>query len=497
MTNTIKPVLIEKIPEFARELYPRFVTFMRDWLDFLEQDGNFLNIINNWNHNNDVSNMVEPYIDAMLRDLGFESGQNLSINKHMLVHILRDFYLSRGSEASFKVLFRILFNEAVSIQYPREQLLIASHADYGERHFIFSTAANRDSIDYNKVIEYIIENGGVLEGVSSEVTASIEEISVVHGSGVPYLRIEILRPTNEFIIGEPVVIRGGDDFITESVKPVLSIEVLSPGFGYSEGDTIHVQGPNLQGQAKIASVTKGGVTSLTFESNSVPAPLIGKLLKAQSADNGFGFSAKIKSASSGGVVYEIINRGYNYTKIPAITSDGSFEITGESTEIGSIQRIQTDTPYVDFESCVFDIISDTGTGAVFAAKKVSRWSTSSWANNRGFIGENSTLIDSDKYQQYSYTIVSAISADQYNSFVNDLLHPAGYVKTSSYEIVSNLSLSLNASDIEFSETVEYSYDNQFALAFDSELETDTFVMMVTDGMNEIVTTTPSNIIVSP
>lgn len=485
-SNTIVPVLVDKIPEFAKDLYPRFVQFMRDYLEFLERDENFLRIILDWHHNLEPSNKVEPYIDALLKDLGFESGQNLAVDKHLILHLLRDFYLARGSEASFKFLFRALFNEDVSLRYPRDQLLIPSYATYGERHFIFTTATNRETEQYQGLINHIRESGGTVTGLSSGAIASIEDIIIQHGTGTPYLRIEILLPVFEFDINEGVVIEGGAYSIPEVIKPVLDIVVVDPGYGYSRGDHISITGPKLQGQVEIEGTTKGGVTGIIPEGTDWS---VGDHIRAFATDEGFGFSAYVTEVVDGKITdYKVTNKGYNYSTIPSIAASSKpVKLKGTSTEIGGIQKVRVLSPYVDFESCEFEIVSGTGTDAILEARPVSRWSYSDWTDRKGFIGVNSTLIDSDKYQQYSYTIVSSISADNYDRFVTEMLHPAGYVKSASYEIVSHIELDLTESDVTVGRVIEIPYDNTLVLEFEAQFDIDTLNLLVTSGGDLIVT----------
>ena len=158
MSASLVPILASKIPEYVRESYPNFVSFIKDYFGSLEQDEGFLRIIQDWRQNMEPSNNVEPYVTAILRDMGFESGQNLQPSKSLMIHLMRDFFLARGSEGSFKFLFRALFNENVEVRYPREEMLIPSYAAYGTRHFIYTSALNRGSITFGSTIQYIQKN---------------------------------------------------------------------------------------------------------------------------------------------------------------------------------------------------------------------------------------------------------------------------------------------------------------------------------------------------
>lgn len=492
MKSTLIPALENRIPEFARESYPRFVQYITDYLSWLEQDDNFLSIVNDWRHNMEPSNDVEPYVTAILTDLGFTSEQNLTVPKSTMIHLMREFYLARGTESSFRFLFRALFNSDVSIRYPREDMLIPSYASYGTRHFIYTSAANRNTRAAIDLFNYVKQYGGTLVGAASETEAAIEDITIVYGAGTPYLQIEILEPLTQFDVGEQVLIKG-ETQIFEQVMPVLRIKVQNAGSGYRVGDVIYPVGPSMPGRATVASVVTGGVTGIQIVDGG-KGYKVGDRLTASSMDNGFGFAASVKAVDAQGAITEIriSSKGYNYETLPIITIKGGTApavLQAVSVEIGAINSIAISDPFVDFSSVDFSVLSDFGSGAVLQAEAISRWTSSDWLTRRGFIGESSTLIDSYKYQQFSYTIVSPIASSQYDDFVKEFLHPVGYVRTSSYEIVAHgtLGMTPNGGAGKSSISLIYNTDYDLKLSAKSSVETTDLDYLVTGDGDVIVT----------
>ena len=104
--ETILPQITSRMPEFLADEYPQFVDFMKSYFGWLEQDGNFTRLLLDFKHNKDVSNDSDVYIDQILNSLGFDTSRDIKIKKGQLVLFLRDYYLSRGSEESFKFLFK-------------------------------------------------------------------------------------------------------------------------------------------------------------------------------------------------------------------------------------------------------------------------------------------------------------------------------------------------------------------------------------------------------
>lgn len=76
-----------------------------------------------------------------------------------------------------------------------------------------------------------------------------------------------------------------------------------------------------------------------------------------------------------------------------------------------------------------------GSDAVINAISTSVFSEKpSWKSFEGVLGINSTLLDSYYYQQFSYTAYSPISRKEYDSVVDEWVHPAGFVRFSTLDI---------------------------------------------------------------
>lgn len=368
-------------------------------------------------------------------------------------------------------------------------MLVPSNAEYGSRHFIFTSPANRNTIQFQTIIANITEQGGTLRGLDSGAVSAIENISIIYGGGEPFFQIEILEPLNEFKVGEVVSIESNEIEIFEVVKPVLASTINIGGSGYQTTDTVVVSGAKIQGSVGVGSVAAGGVTGVTITAAGT-GYTVGQRIYASSNDDGFGFGAVIKAVNgSGGITQiEISSTGYNYRTKPAILIKGGGSgavLTATSSEIGAIKSLRFREPFVDLTASSIAIQSSTGSGAVITPVLVSRWTTKAWENRRGFLGENSTLIDSDKYQQYSYTLVSPIPAQEYNEFVSELLHPVGYIRSNSFEIVSELQLQVNPNyELDPSSNAwVYEHNSGFLWTLGYELDTqDTPYIVTTDGI---------------
>jgi hypothetical protein len=109
MRNFISPIIIEKKPSFLKTEYKNFSRFIDHFYTFLEEKGNPLEVLETFYENCEANNEISEFIDKILFDCGFDIKNTITIPKKELIIHLRDFYLSRGSEASFKFLFKVLY----------------------------------------------------------------------------------------------------------------------------------------------------------------------------------------------------------------------------------------------------------------------------------------------------------------------------------------------------------------------------------------------------
>jgi len=121
-----------QIPEHVRETYPAFVEFVKVYYGWLEdtQSQNLESI-------RDVDTTLDEFINNFKSELAKNLPIEFAEDPRKLLKHLREFYLSRGSEDSFKFLFRTLFNKEASLFYPSTQVLRVSDGKWKQDVSIF------------------------------------------------------------------------------------------------------------------------------------------------------------------------------------------------------------------------------------------------------------------------------------------------------------------------------------------------------------------------
>ena len=125
-------ILINRqVPEFVREEYPLFITFLEAYYEFLEQKqtgelNDLTQQAKNLRYISDVDASIDQFESSFFNTYASLLPRDVSVDKEFLIKNVLPLYLSKGNEAAFKLLFRMLFNDEVTILQPRNNVLRAS-----------------------------------------------------------------------------------------------------------------------------------------------------------------------------------------------------------------------------------------------------------------------------------------------------------------------------------------------------------------------------------
>lgn len=120
-----------QVPEFVRDEYPVFVSFLEAYYEFLEQkQGTELNDLvaksKNLRDISDVDLSIEDFERNFFNTFADLIPRDVAVDKSVLIKNVLPLYLSKGSESSFKLLYRMLFGDELEVKYPKNDVLRAS-----------------------------------------------------------------------------------------------------------------------------------------------------------------------------------------------------------------------------------------------------------------------------------------------------------------------------------------------------------------------------------
>ena len=100
------------IPDYVVQEFPKFVSFIRAYYKFLEQDGELIGRMNKFLSNQDIHTVTDSDSQYKILSMFLESiPKNLEIDYAILLQNIRKFYASKGTEGSIKT-FLYLMSEA-------------------------------------------------------------------------------------------------------------------------------------------------------------------------------------------------------------------------------------------------------------------------------------------------------------------------------------------------------------------------------------------------
>jgi hypothetical protein len=136
MTTEKTSLLINRqLPEFIREEYPLFQSFLEAYFEFLEnkQGSEKNDLTTKAKELRTISDVDESLVDFennFLETYAQFFPKNTSVTKELLLKNVMPFYLSKGSEKSFKFLFRSLFNQEIEFKRISDNIIRASDGDW-------------------------------------------------------------------------------------------------------------------------------------------------------------------------------------------------------------------------------------------------------------------------------------------------------------------------------------------------------------------------------
>ncbi len=125
-------ILINRqVPEFVRDEYPLFITFLEAYYEFLEQKqagekNDLTQQAKNLRYLSDVDASINEFESSFFNSYASLLPRDAEVNKEFLIKNVLPIYLSKGNEAAFKLLFRMLFNDEIQVSFPKNNVLRAS-----------------------------------------------------------------------------------------------------------------------------------------------------------------------------------------------------------------------------------------------------------------------------------------------------------------------------------------------------------------------------------
>ena len=120
-----------QVPEFVREEHPNFIAFLEAYYEFLEnkqgtKKNDLITKSKDLRYISDVDASIAEFENNFFNTYGNLIPRDVEVDKAFLIKHILPLYLAKGSDKSFQLLFRLLFNQEVEIVKPNQSILRAS-----------------------------------------------------------------------------------------------------------------------------------------------------------------------------------------------------------------------------------------------------------------------------------------------------------------------------------------------------------------------------------
>ena len=130
ITNGQKTSLLVpyQLPEFIRDNpdYSNFVLFLQAYYEWMEQNGNTEDRVNNLLSYTDIDSTTNQFISYFQNDFLQYFPKEILADKQRVIKLAKQLYQSKGTPASFQFFFRVLYNSDVDFFYTKDAVLKAS-----------------------------------------------------------------------------------------------------------------------------------------------------------------------------------------------------------------------------------------------------------------------------------------------------------------------------------------------------------------------------------
>ena len=166
LKNKLSSLVKNQFPDFYKEDGENFLAFIEGYYEYLEQNGKLTDAIQSVQDYKNIDTTLDEYIDYFQNTLLPSVPHNVIGDKRLLAKYVKYFNVARGTLASYKLLFRSIYNEDIEVNYPADQMLKVSDGDWRLDQYLVT--------NYDKKVFNLI--GKIITGQNSTAEALVEDV---------------------------------------------------------------------------------------------------------------------------------------------------------------------------------------------------------------------------------------------------------------------------------------------------------------------------------
>lgn len=326
--TNLSAVVSRQLPEHIREDYPTFVAFVEAYYEYLQDQGVDFSAIR------DIDNTLEEFIAQFKKELAHNL-PNIVEDERFLLQNVKDQYLAKGSEGSYKLLFRLLFGKEVELVYPGRSMLRASDGRWNQEISLFA------KVDYGNA-ENVVGKLVDIQTPTRILRVLIDRRQDIVGEVDRIVLIDPNQQVYEFFLDKRFFgnvnpgdrIRYRDEFQATILPATQKLDVTQRGKNFRVGQVFELRsGTGTGALMKVTAVTdEGGIKYAEIIKFGIgyTANFAVSLLAANSVTS----VGSLTTTSSSTLVQESTYSSAGTGTITA--SSSSTTVTGSGTNFGQV-----------------------------------------------------------------------------------------------------------------------------------------------------------------
>ena len=284
----------QQVPDFIRSDAPLFRAFVEGYYEFLEQANNALDASRNLFNYQDIDTSIDKYAEYLRREIIPDIPRVTQANTHFLLKRAKDLYTSRGSEKSYKLLFRALYNQEIEIYDPGESILRASDGRFVKEN---SIRVGDPALGNTQLLL-----GQNITGLNSGATAKVERINRTTESGFIVQELFLSGISGDFQDLE--LVRNSGNTVNATIYnitgAITGINLVDKGAGYVIGDSLTLSTPTStrDGTATVAETDNFSAIEFKITHGGKGYTAGNNIIAVTADDNGTGASFYVSSLSN-------------------------------------------------------------------------------------------------------------------------------------------------------------------------------------------------------
>ena len=269
-----------QLPGFIKDdpNYTNFVAFLQSYYEWLETSGNVTDASKNILNYSDIDTTSSQFLQYFYDEFLKYFPQDVIVDRSRVIKIAKELYKAKGTPASFKFLFRILYNTGVDFFFTKDVVLRASAGKWyvtNSLNVLSTDTTFLNAVNYT-VFGETTQSIGIVENVintGSKMQIYISNIERQFQSGETIRIVDSNKQDIYWLNGKIVSADTPNAYVLSGkvVGQINKVNFSNQGSLYQAGDPLVFYGgltssSGIGASAFVTGVSSGSIQSITVSS---------------------------------------------------------------------------------------------------------------------------------------------------------------------------------------------------------------------------------------